>query len=364
MVKMPREDSLHDDDLESGPLREAVEKVTPLVLPRPIACQFCGREDETLRAVVYPYVVSLVIVTFRRSFAGLWCGRHRLLLQSFASVISGTLGWLGIPFGFLFTPWALFELARGGRQPPELNARMLAELGEQKAKADDAESAVRCLEASLQFREDEEVRRKVSELRLGLGMAAEGGGCQRTVQTIAAVLLAGALLGTVIGVLDFVITLAFSAVAGEEMLIYVAILSWTPMVVMAFVGGLVLASVLEWGLARIRCCRMSLAISAGLVMGLLAAYSFAQGSMMAAYVMTLSQGAFESVLEALIYGILTLIVGGMDWVLGFIPPAGASDVIYLVVLGAIAVYFVSMGLAVAVGTARWQRRLVSEPAPG
>ena len=41
------------------------------------ACQECGRQDETLRVVAYPFVVSLVLVTFRRNFAGVWCGVHR-----------------------------------------------------------------------------------------------------------------------------------------------------------------------------------------------------------------------------------------------------------------------------------------------
>jgi hypothetical protein len=361
---MTTPEAFPDTDSDSGSLIAAAEKAAPLLPPGPIACQLCGRQDETLRAVVYPYVVSFLILTFRRSFAGLWCGRHRLLMQSFAGVISGTLGWLGIPFGFLFTPWALYELARGGKQPADLNATMLAELGEQKAKSGDADSAVRCLEASLRFREDEEVRRKISELRPGFGLAAQTAGCQRTVQSIAAVLLAAALLGSVIGVLDLATTLAFSAIAGQEMLVYVAILSWAPMVVMAFVGGLILASLLEWGLRRIRCCRMSLAMSAGLVMGLLAAYSFAQGSVMAVYVMELLQGVYESGLEALMYGIVVLTIGGVFWVLGYIPPTTGPDAIYLVIFGAIVVYFVGMGLAVAVQTTRWQRRLVSGPAPG
>jgi hypothetical protein len=353
-----------DADSDSGSLVEAAEKAAPLLRPGPIACQLCGRQDETLRAVVYPYVVSLLIVTFRRSFAGLWCGRHRLLMQSFAGLISGTLGWLGIPFGLLFTPWAMFELARGGKQPADLNARMLAELGAQKAELGEADAAVRCLEASLRFGEDEEVRKRISELRPGFGLTAQTAGCQRTVQTIAAVPLAAALLGTVIGVLDFAITGAFSAIAGQDGPMYVAILSWAPMVVMVFVGGLILASILEWGLGRIRCCRMSLATSTGLLMGLLAAYSFAQGNTMAWYLADLTQGLFDSALEALSSGVLTLIIGGAWWLRAWVMQPGGPDLVYLLVFGAMVVYFVAMGLAAAVRTTRWQRSLVSEPVPG
>jgi hypothetical protein len=34
-------------------------------------CQVCGRQDETLRVVAYPYLFSLIFVTFRRAFFGL-----------------------------------------------------------------------------------------------------------------------------------------------------------------------------------------------------------------------------------------------------------------------------------------------------
>jgi hypothetical protein len=35
------------------------------------ACSICGRQDETLRLAAFPYVFSVVFLTFRRAFAGL-----------------------------------------------------------------------------------------------------------------------------------------------------------------------------------------------------------------------------------------------------------------------------------------------------
>ena len=81
------------------------------------ACQVCGRQDETLRIVVFPYVVSLLFVTFRRAFGGLWCRRHALQWQTIASFITASVGWFGIPFGFFFTPVALLKLAGGATCP-------------------------------------------------------------------------------------------------------------------------------------------------------------------------------------------------------------------------------------------------------
>ena len=68
------------------------------------ACQQCGRQDETLRVVAYPYVVSIVVVTQRAAFSGIWCGTHRRQNLLKAGLLTSTLGWLGIPFGIIYTP--------------------------------------------------------------------------------------------------------------------------------------------------------------------------------------------------------------------------------------------------------------------
>jgi len=97
-------------------------------------CQVCGRQDETLRVVACPYVLSLVVVTFRRAFSGLWCRRHRLRYQGLAGMISAALGWFGIPYGFVFTPVVLWKLAKGGELPAAQNQAMLRYLAEQKLR--------------------------------------------------------------------------------------------------------------------------------------------------------------------------------------------------------------------------------------
>ncbi len=40
----------------------------------PIACQKCGQSDASLRWSAFPYVVSILILTFRRGWGGLFCG--------------------------------------------------------------------------------------------------------------------------------------------------------------------------------------------------------------------------------------------------------------------------------------------------
>src|SRR5512141_79048 len=58
-------------------------------------CAVCGRQDYTLRYVAYPYVISLLVITFRRAFVGLWCRKHANLRLISASLISACFGWLG-----------------------------------------------------------------------------------------------------------------------------------------------------------------------------------------------------------------------------------------------------------------------------
>ena len=101
----------------------------------PNKCEICGRQDETVRYVTYPYVVSLVVVTFQRAFSGCWCRTHRIEKWLAASFLTLLFGWFGVPFGLLFTPFRLFQLARGGIQSDAANARLLANIAEEKSRA-------------------------------------------------------------------------------------------------------------------------------------------------------------------------------------------------------------------------------------
>ena len=103
------------------------------------ACEVCGRQDETLRAVTYPYVISLLFITFRRRFNGVWCKKHRNLRLFLATLITTTIGLLGVPFGLIFAPITLFKLARRGDQHHSLSLRILCDLAELKLNSGDAE---------------------------------------------------------------------------------------------------------------------------------------------------------------------------------------------------------------------------------
>ena len=64
--------------------------------PKPIACERCGKVDETIRAAVFQYVISIIILSFKRGGgAGLLCSecrRDRGIWYALLSILFGTWG--------------------------------------------------------------------------------------------------------------------------------------------------------------------------------------------------------------------------------------------------------------------------------
>ncbi len=322
------------------------------------ACSVCGRQDETLRIVIYPYVFSFIAATSRRAFAGLWCKKHRNLKLFLAALITATTGWLGIPFGIIFTPITLFRLARGGFYDPERNADMLQNLGEHKLGQGDAEGAARCFEASLRFRDDGAARERLRQIRImHLGEPAPVG-LGGTVSSLAGLLLGAVVIGAIIGILDYGVTALFATLGGDTLSIYLIIVSWAPLVAGMFVGGLLLSQLVEWALVRFRCRNLALAIGVSTVAAALALYSLVQGSAVSDYTLAvLSGGMFSSTFEAIFVSVMVLFMGGVIWIKDYIPMSTTADTIYIVLLLIGAVYYLALGIASGVRTARWQRRL-------
>ncbi len=124
----------------------------------PMCCSVCGRQDETLRDSIFPWVASALLVTTRRTFVGRWCGRHRRVQLGLAALITSTVGWLGVPWGVIHTPLTLIKLAGGGEDLSEENARLLKDLAHYKQRSGDKEGALACLEESLKLADSPEAR--------------------------------------------------------------------------------------------------------------------------------------------------------------------------------------------------------------
>lgn len=310
-----------EEEAESlQPVTFAPEQITPGLSGEVPACSVCGRQDATLRIVSYPFVVSIIFVTFQRVFAGLWCSKHRNLRLLFASLITATIGWAGIPFGFIFAPLALLKLARGGDQPADLNFQLLKNLAEFKLRNGYRQEAIGCLESCLRFQDDETIRARLGELYKTEEAFAEERDRPQVLPVVGA-MLGSAMVGIVLGILDYASTIGL-ALLPEEMPIYVVILTWAVTVALVFIGGLALFRLVEWGLARLRCHQMVFSVSLALISACLAFYGFLVGQAVGEYTQLLLSGlAFESASDTLVTIVAVLTRGGVHTVLGFI---GAS----------------------------------------
>ncbi len=79
----------------------------------PVTCMGCGMSDATLRLAAFPYVISIVFLTFRRYISGLYCTKCRQKQMLKCKILTLCLGWWGFPFGIFYTLAVLFKPAQG-----------------------------------------------------------------------------------------------------------------------------------------------------------------------------------------------------------------------------------------------------------
>lgn len=325
----------------------------PLVYSGVPACSVCGRQDETLRIVVYPWLVSVVLVSFRRAFVGLWCPRHRLPRHALASLITLAVGWMGIPWGVIFTPLVLAQLAQGGQQPAVTNAEMLRELARIKLEQGDTEGAIRCLESSLQFQDSSTVRLRLHELRAA--SADEPVGCLATGLPVLDGLIKAAGIGLLSGIAQYLAAEASVLVLDRNAtFLSVMFFQWIPLAALLFTGGIAMAQVTEQSLTRLRMRSMPGGIVLGVGVAAVALYSMMEGAALANYVVMLLSGTvYTSIFEAFLDGVLSLLAGGVFWILG---PVSQAPV-YSAAVGLGIVYFLWLCVRAALRTVEWQQRL-------
>lgn len=200
-----------------------------------VSCQECGIKDETLRLVSYPYVVSLIIVTFRRVFQGVYCARHANRYYFLAVFITMTVGWLGIPFGFLFTPLTLSSLLTVDKKLRPANAKLLLEIAKAKLEAEAPQSAAVYLKESLWLEDSEQVRDEAQKLVSELKPLAQPEYAFQLAVSLFAFLTIW-MMGFLIGMIDGVISLPLE-IGGGDVSVLVMIFSYLPLLLLLIFGS-------------------------------------------------------------------------------------------------------------------------------
>lgn len=98
-----------------SPLDRYAPKPPPLPVPdHPLVTEVMQGK----RYVTYPFVFSILILSFQRSVGGVRVvetGKWPVGPLFGAAVVTILFGWWGFPWGLLWTPLALFHLWNGGR---------------------------------------------------------------------------------------------------------------------------------------------------------------------------------------------------------------------------------------------------------
>jgi preprotein translocase subunit SecE len=346
------------EDVASSIEADQVDRITALVEQLPAACTVCGRADETIRFAVFPYVVSVLFMSFRRQFAGVWCAQHRRRWQIFASSITASLGWWGIPYGFIWTPMALVKLVRGGIQPPEINDQLLGRIAAQKSAQGDNPGTIRVLEAQAAFSDDPEVVHELGRMRSRSLFSDPPVSKKNLLTSTLAVWIGAALLGAVIGILDYWITLLIGLNMSATYSILEAIFSWVPFLLMTFIGSVVLIWLLDWALQRCHTQNLIFSIFLGISTTALAIYSILQGTAMSDYLLYFlnSTGAIAA-LDRLIELAMILGMGGLLWLRYSLQSSLLADQIYLIMLAIVAIFYLVFAVISAKENVLLQRKV-------
>ena len=321
------------------------------------SCEICGRRDESLRAIVIPYVVSLLVITFRRTWAGVYCWRHRLQRLLAAGFISSLFGWWGIPWGFIYTPITLFKLAKGGDRPEDENVELLARVAVHKLNTSEPGEAIRVFQEALRIKEDERTRKSLIELQARYPLSSELQEGRTPIWYVAS-LMAASLIGMAVGVLEYLVVLILGWILGEGTYYILAILSWAPLVAMMFLGALVLNELLRRVLDHTGTDHLLVGLLFSVGAAGLMWYGIPQGHLIGDYLGAISGGlGFDSLIEFIMTSGAVVSQGGFWFVLDALESGLPGDWIYLVLWVLAGILYFWLAIKNAHESVHWRVRL-------
>jgi hypothetical protein len=314
-----------------------------------ITCQVCGVQDETLRLVSYPFVFSIVIVTFRRMFQGVYCSRHANRYFFLAAFITISVGWLGIPFGLIFTPITLFNLFISDKQLRSANAKMLLEIAKEKQDKDKRREAAVFFQEALWLEDSGSIKNPANQASAALWAAPEPSYLFRIFSLVGGLVTAW-LMGFLIGLVDGMISNPFTDLQGQVSFL-VIIFSYLPLLLMLYFGSFLLARVIRWMLQQAIILNPLAGRGLAATAALIAFYAVLTGNLFF-FVQLGADHTNGGLFNTILVNGLLLIHGGWLTFVGIVQQGTISDFVFVVL--------VMLGLMLFLGLGQdWANRTVS-----
>jgi hypothetical protein len=318
-----------------------------------ISCQVCGDQDHSLRLVSYPFVFSLIVITFRRMFQGVYCSRHANRYFVLAVIITLSVGWLGIPFGLIFTPITLFNLFTSEKRLRVANAKLLLEIAKAKQEKGDLEQAAVFYQESL-WLNHKEIENLPNRQIASMLAQTENIPFITQVFSLISGIAAAWLIGFLIGLVDGLVSSPFNQLQGQVSFL-VIIFSYLPLVLMLYFGSFVLARFIRRMLERTRISNTLVGTVLAGIASLTAFYAILTGHLFF-YVQSSTTMAASLVDMIRVNGLL-LVHGGWLTVLGLFETGSTADLLFFVIVIFGFMAFLWLGLDWAGQTVRLRKTL-------
>jgi hypothetical protein len=245
-------------------------------------------------------------------FQGVYCTRHANRYFFLAVFITMTVGWMGIPFGFLFTPLTLFNLLKSEKGLRPANAKILLEIAKTKQEVENPAEAAVYLKEVIWLENTPKTRSKVKALGLDLDIPEQPGVIQQ-VLIILGLFLTTWLMGILIGLIDGVVSSPFTGLE-ENVSFLVIIFSYFPLLLMLFFAGFVAARLAADAVQRAALRRVWLGRLLGLALSLQMVYAILSGRFL--FISQIGDGAPVTLLQGIIDFGQSAVHGGWQMLLG------------------------------------------------
>ncbi|MBL8628070.1 MAG: DnaJ domain-containing protein [Rhodospirillaceae bacterium] len=130
---------------------------------QPATCQ-CGKITAQPRYIIFDMLMGQVTKLNRKGLAGVYCRTCADKAAIKASLMTWLAGWWAWPNGPKETIKAIISNMRGGRRPPERNAKLLIKQARAFKARNDMQLARACAEQALPFASNAAVRREIDAL--------------------------------------------------------------------------------------------------------------------------------------------------------------------------------------------------------